>query len=137
MTFPPITRSSSSALTSETAPEFLVNDPASRPFLQVSGRELFDTRPFQKWSPDNAKAKMHVMRIISATPKEVRLPLLDDYMETTRNGAPSAAISWGLFRIIDELQMVPESPLTKAAVAAYGSAEAWEGEFRLLNLAAS
>ncbi len=84
--------------------EFVINDPATYPFLSASGSQLLDAHPCRATSP----TALLLGGFISVTPKEVKLPLLDAEADDGMVGGSTRTA--GLFSLSLSLQLrYPES----------------------------
>lgn len=72
--------------------EFIVNDPATYPFLRCSGEQLAQARRYAEGSHD----RLGPLSFIPVTPPEIRLPLL--------NARDELPVQIGLYEIAERLQ---------------------------------
>jgi sugar phosphate isomerase/epimerase len=101
--------------------EFLINDPATLPFLKASGQELAAARWY---ASDETAIRLGPLSFISVTPRDVRLPLL--------NVTDELAVKVGLVCIAELLQQFSIHSLHWPKLRQYDP-----GSFRLLDLAES
>lgn len=104
----------------ESKREFLINDPATFPFLKASGPQLAEAR----WYTSGNKRRLDSLSIIAVTPSEIKLPLLN-----IRDGQ---IIRIGLLKIAEDIQQCGPPGLPRFKEPLYEP-----GEFRLIDLSFS
>lgn len=115
------------------ADEFLLNDPASFPFLQASVHQLYEARCHREDVPDDKldESTLGPFRFLPVTPPKVNLPFLDFWPGRTVETSRAKPLS-GLRRHLEKLQPV-FAPQVHPTLPRYDPSRL-PGELRLVEL---
>ena len=113
----------------ETEDSFLLNDPATYPFLSATFEQVLDARRYylaKNHVPVTRNMVLEPPTFIAVTPKEVEFPLLNAYVDKSTRV--------GLLRVAQHLQT---APVGRKEILRFEATTYDPGDWRLLNLAQS